>query len=515
MEAPALNLVRPEVPAELAAVVRKMMAKDRAQRYQTPLEVVQALGPFVKQGGASSSSSQLPSATVAPKAVRVDQPKPAAEWASLTQGSTTTARPRKREVVRPRRPAAGKTGSNKKWLIGGGIGLGVGVLLLALLATWASGVFKVKTKDGTIVLENLPADAEVLVDGETITLKAGDGKTITITAGKKHQLQVKKDGFKVFGKEVEIEAGDRRTIRVRLEPRLAEGKPSSPEPAREAKVDVSFFNGKDLTGWEGLPGYWHVEDGALVGRCPPGQRAHTFLISTKTFKDFDLKCQVRRQDGIGNSGIQFRSEIKDRNKYTVVGPQVEIDSADFRFPPGSLVTEPSANPLKEFASAEVKPKYKDAEFNDFHIRCVGKHVAIKVNGVTAIDGDFPSLPAEGVIAWQIHGGQGRTPKEIIFRNIKFTDLSKPAPAEGFVPLFNGKDLTGWKAHPDAAGDWKVEDGILIGRGPKVSHLYSERRRLWELSSFCGGEDQSGGEQRYPFPQGIYPGLEARLRGTDR
>jgi len=35
-EATPLNVVRPEVPAELAAVVRKMMAKKPAQRYQTP-----------------------------------------------------------------------------------------------------------------------------------------------------------------------------------------------------------------------------------------------------------------------------------------------------------------------------------------------------------------------------------------------------------------------------------------------------------------------------------------------
>jgi serine/threonine protein kinase len=50
-EAKPLNIVRPEVPEELAAVVRKMMAKSPARRYQTPLEVVQALGLFVKQGG--------------------------------------------------------------------------------------------------------------------------------------------------------------------------------------------------------------------------------------------------------------------------------------------------------------------------------------------------------------------------------------------------------------------------------------------------------------------------------
>ena len=39
-EAQALNVVRPEVPEDLAAVVRKMMAKKSAQRYQTPFEVV-------------------------------------------------------------------------------------------------------------------------------------------------------------------------------------------------------------------------------------------------------------------------------------------------------------------------------------------------------------------------------------------------------------------------------------------------------------------------------------------
>src|SRR5919204_474003 len=43
----------------------------------------------------------------------------------------------------------------------------------------------------------------------------------------------------------------------------------------------------------------------------------------------------------------------------------------------------------------------------------------------------------------------------------------------FVPLFNGKDLTGWKTHPDQPGDWRVENGVLIGRGP-LSHLFSER-----------------------------------------
>ena len=48
-DADPLNFVRPEVPAELAALVAKMMAKDPARRFQTPGEVAEALTPFFKK----------------------------------------------------------------------------------------------------------------------------------------------------------------------------------------------------------------------------------------------------------------------------------------------------------------------------------------------------------------------------------------------------------------------------------------------------------------------------------
>ncbi len=51
-DASPLNLVRPEVQAELAALVAKMMAKDPARRFQTPGEVAKALLPFFKAGSA-------------------------------------------------------------------------------------------------------------------------------------------------------------------------------------------------------------------------------------------------------------------------------------------------------------------------------------------------------------------------------------------------------------------------------------------------------------------------------
>lgn len=43
--------------------------------------------------------------------------------------------------------------------------------------------------------------------------------------------------------------------------------------------------------------------------------------------------------------------------------------------------------------------------------------------------------------------------------------------EGFVSLFNGKDLTGWKFNEN--GKWKVDDGRIVVNGER-SHLYTDR-----------------------------------------
>jgi WD40 repeat protein len=47
------------------------------------------------------------------------------------------------------------------------------------------------------------------------------------------------------------------------------------------------------------------------------------------------------------------------------------------------------------------------------------------------------------------------------------------PKPEWVQLFNGKDLTGWKTHPGAPGDWRVEGGAIVGRGP-MSILFTDR-----------------------------------------
>ncbi|HZY84125.1 MAG TPA: family 16 glycoside hydrolase [Gemmataceae bacterium] len=460
-----LNLARPEVPPELAAVVAKMMDKDVAKRYQRPVEVARALAPFLKPGQ-QSTTAQPPARPASPSLTEATSTEP---WGTLTGGRTTDKRP-----PAPLRPAA-----KRRWLLGAGAA--VGLLLLGLVGLWAAGVLKVKTRDGTIVLEGLPADAEVLVDGAKVTVTWADGgkrAEVYVKPGT-HQVRVKKDGLEAQGDSVTLEEGGRQVFAVRLEKNAPPGGGDRP-PAQQAKSEP-FFNGEDLFGWEGLPGYWDAKPGywdvkasAIVGRPPPGRPAHTFLVSRKKYRDFDLKFEARRKDGVGNSGVQFRSQLKDPDKFTVVGPQVEIDSINFSFPPGSLVTEPNLDPLQVKPSpdslAELRKTYADDGFNTFHVRCVGKHVTVRVNGVTTVDGDFLSLPEEGVIAWQLHGRMA--PKEVTFRNIRFTDLSRGA--EGFVPLFNGRDRSGWKTHPAQPGDWRVEGGVLKGYGPDASHLYSER-----------------------------------------
>jgi hypothetical protein len=192
----------------------------------------------------------------------------------------------------------------------------------------------------------------------------------------------------------------------------------------EAKLDGPFFNGKDLSGWEGLTEYWQVRDGAIVGTLPPeGVKIfNTFLCSKKKYRDFELKFKVLLSKGKANSGVQIRSWIAAPRTFSVSGPQVEIGDMGV-WPWGSLVTEPAGNPGIRANRAAVASVLRRSDFNDYFVRCVGKHVTIRLNGRTTVDADFPTLPDEGIIAWQLH--TGCPGMEVTFKDIAFKDLSKP------------------------------------------------------------------------------------------
>jgi hypothetical protein len=181
----------------------------------------------------------------------------------------------------------------------------------------------------------------------------------------------------------------------------------------------AFFNGKDLTGWEGLTDYWSVKDGAIVGgTSPEGLKFNTFLCSKKKYGDFELKFQVRLKDGAGNSGVQIRSEVFDPKLFKVKGPQADIAAGYW----GSIYGEQFGNRVLAQAPADVlKRVLKPADFNDYYIKCVGKHVTIKLNGETTVDTDIENMPETGIIALQLHAGK---PMTVTFRRFQFTDLSK-------------------------------------------------------------------------------------------
>jgi hypothetical protein len=179
-----------------------------------------------------------------------------------------------------------------------------------------------------------------------------------------------------------------------------------------------FFNGKDTEGWEGLNQYWTVKDGALIGSTfPNGNKFNTFLCSKKKYKDFELHFQVKLtgKGWSGNSGVQIRSEIFDHKHFAVKGPQCDMGDQYW----GSVYGEHFGDRILKQAPADVVKKVKKDDFNDYYIKCVGQHITIKLNGETAVDDDL-EIPAEGIIAWQLHGGG---PMEVVFKDIKFKDLS--------------------------------------------------------------------------------------------
>ena len=180
--------------------------------------------------------------------------------------------------------------------------------------------------------------------------------------------------------------------------------------------DMPFFNGKDLEGWEGLTEYWTYKDGVLTGAAPKGLAFNTFLCSKKTYADFELKFEVKLNK-TGNSGVQIRSHIHNQKTFAVTGPQCDIGEEYW----GSLYGENIGGMMKAAPKELVEKVLKKNDWNDYYIKAVGKHITIKLNGETTVDGEFEKAPDTGIIAWQIHAGG---PMVVSVRNITFTPITR-------------------------------------------------------------------------------------------
>jgi hypothetical protein len=99
--------------------------------------------------------------------------------------------------------------------------------------------------------------------------------------------------------------------------------------------------------------------------------------------------------------------------------------------------------------------------------------------------------------------------------------SAAIPDKDWTKLFNGKDLTGWKTHPNQPGFWKVENGELVGFGA-TSHLFSERGDFEDFHLRVEAQINDGGSGGVYFrvPEfalaryGQFPdGYEANINST--
>jgi hypothetical protein len=202
----------------------------------------------------------------------------------------------------------------------------------------------------------------------------------------------------------------------------------------------NLFNGKDLTNWKGLEGFWSVKDGEIVGQATKEKSKQTFLVyQGDKPKDFELHLKFKFVTPDGNSGIQFRSKMLDETTSKVGGYQADFDATNGYT--GIIYDEAGVagkrgimskrgekthwgqgekpdkvEPL-ELNDAELKKAIKVGEWNDVVLTVQGNHFTYKINGHTTTDltdEHADALNEGGLIALQMHAG---FTQEIHFKDI--------------------------------------------------------------------------------------------------
>ncbi len=214
---------------------------------------------------------------------------------------------------------------------------------------------------------------------------------------------------------------------------------ASPAAADDEQGFKSLFNGKDLTGWKGNPTYWSVQDGSVTGRTTPDTllNYNTFLVwQGGKPADFELRLKYRIVGG--NSGVQYRSDVIDEEKFVVRGYQADIDSTP-RYS-GILYEEKARGILAERGQEvtidadgtkhavaigdrdELQQKIRSEDWNDYRIVAKGDRLQHYVNGELmseVIDKETGKTRTSGVIAFQVHQGP---PMTVQFKEIRLKEL---------------------------------------------------------------------------------------------
>ena len=265
--------------------------------------------------------------------------------------------------------------------------------------------------------------------------------------------------------------------------------------ADDAENLPPIFNGKDLTGWAPVniaPGTFSVRDGLLVTTGHPIGVIRT----ERMYENFILELEWRHMAKGGNSGVYvwgdgfpatgsafprgIEVQVLDLG-YDAPGKNEWYTTHGDLFPVGgakmTVGGRISPNGKRSFPAEErTKPS---PEWNHYRIVANNGEIRLSVNGkeVTVATG---ASPRKGYIMIESEGS------ECQYRNMRLRELptTNPKPeeiaqsAEGFIPLFTGLDLAGWKVPAGDNGHWKVAGEVIDydakSEAPGDKHLWTER-----------------------------------------
>lgn len=192
-------------------------------------------------------------------------------------------------------------------------------------------------------------------------------------------------------------------------------------PAESPLEWKSLFDGITFTGWEGDLSKFRIEDGAIVaGSLKAPLNRNYFLCTTERYDNFELELKVKLVGEDANAGIQIRTE-RIPNDTEVIGYQADMGQQYW----GCLYDESRRKRvLQQPAPDLIKKIVKQEAWNDYRIRCEGKHIELWLNGVQTVDytEDEDGIAQTGIIAVQIHSGK---PAEASYKDIRIRRLALP------------------------------------------------------------------------------------------
>lgn len=195
-----------------------------------------------------------------------------------------------------------------------------------------------------------------------------------------------------------------------------------PAQAEEAKP---LFNGRDLTGWQGMqgpPDNWGVKKGNLT--CTGGKGAQ-WLATKEEFSDFDLALEFNLPVN-GNSGVFIRAP-KEGTPY-VDGMEIQLLD-DYGEKWKSLKPDQFTGAIYAAMAPSKRVTKKAGEWQTMRILCVGRKCQVWVNGQQIIDAELDKVAEKfgekvpglkrnkGLIGVQNHGDPVSF-RKIVIREVK-------------------------------------------------------------------------------------------------